>query len=169
LAKEAFEQIKLEMSRIKDPLKRRIVASRRLARVLFVGKRICLTREQRIEAVAVLLSESTSQNQKFAARSLLEIEIGAHGVNQLLEDEAIVKSREDPLVATWRRNVLKRDGYSCRKCRSNDNLCAHHILHWSDSPATRIKVNNGITLCAKCHAAEHEGERVHGLMVANIR
>lgn len=169
MSNDELKQIKIEMSHIKNPAKRRIAACRRLARVFFVNKHLWLTQDQRVQAVAVLLSGNTTQNQKFAARSLLEIEIGAHGVNQLLEDDAVVKSREDPLVADWRRKVLRRDGYRCRGCGSSESLCAHHILYWSDSPATRIKVNNGITLCAKCHAAEHEGERVHGLMVANIR
>jgi hypothetical protein len=131
--------------------------------------KLWLTKEQRIEAVAVLLSENTTQNQKLAARYLLETEIGAHGVNQLLDGEAVVKSRDDPLVLQWRKRVMKRDGYQCQKCGSQTQLCAHHILYWSDSPATRIKVDNGITLCASCHAAEHEGERVHNLLVANIR
>jgi len=73
--------------------------------------------------------------------------------------------RRLPDYRVWRKNVLERDGYSCvrcggkgvvygRRCRSN-GLNAHHILSYKTSPETRYDVDNGITLCNKCHSLFH--------------
>lgn len=62
----------------------------------------------------------------------------------------------------WRRAVYQRDNYTCqccgtRSCKGNGSvkLNAHHILNWRDNIAERYDVNNGITLCEKCHNSFH--------------
>ena len=57
----------------------------------------------------------------------------------------------------WRNKVYERDGYTCQCCHDNKggNLNAHHILNYSEHKDLRIDVNNGITLCNKCHKEFH--------------
>lgn len=57
----------------------------------------------------------------------------------------------------WRTKVFERDKYTCRKCgQVGGMLNAHHITRWVDSPKLRYVVDNGITLCEKCHKLEHK-------------
>jgi hypothetical protein len=55
----------------------------------------------------------------------------------------------------FREKVLWRDGYECQHCGSRYRLQAHHIhpkvQGGSNTP------QNGITLCAVCHKALHQG------------
>lgn len=49
----------------------------------------------------------------------------------------------------WRKAVLDRDGWRCRRCNSGYNLHVHHIRKRSDLRLDTME--NGITLCEKCH------------------
>jgi 5-methylcytosine-specific restriction endonuclease McrA len=54
---------------------------------------------------------------------------------------------------TWRESVFKRDKYTCQKCSSVGGILnAHHILKFSSHP----ELDNGITLCKKCHIDVHK-------------
>jgi len=55
---------------------------------------------------------------------------------------------------TWRQKVLWRDKYICQHCDSKEELQAHHIILKSKGGTNRV--NNGITLCKKCHKELHE-------------
>ncbi len=57
----------------------------------------------------------------------------------------------------WRKSVFGRDNYTCRLCGSGKggNLNAHHIYPWKDYKYLRYDVDNGITLCIKCHRSVH--------------
>jgi hypothetical protein len=55
----------------------------------------------------------------------------------------------------WQQSVLKYDNYTCQKCGSKNHLCTHHINNWSTFKEQRIDINNGITLCNKCHKLIH--------------
>lgn len=81
----------------------------------------------------------------------------------------------------WRHRVFKRDNYTCRKCGSRCGngkrviLHAHHLkplsliigLFRKNFPLLSVEymamkskdlwdINNGITLCRKCHKDEHK-------------
>ena len=57
----------------------------------------------------------------------------------------------------WREKVLKRDDYTCQKCKERgENLISHHIKGWTEYPKLRYKVSNGLTLCKKCHIKMHK-------------
>lgn len=57
----------------------------------------------------------------------------------------------------WRRSVFERDLYSCVFCGAKNGngqhvtLHADHIKPFSLFPNLRLDINNGRTLCKKCH------------------
>jgi len=63
------------------------------------------------------------------------------------------KIRKSFRYKEWREKVFKRDDYTCQACKnkSRGDINAHHIKSFADFPKLRYRVNNGITLCEKCH------------------
>ena len=59
---------------------------------------------------------------------------------------------------TWRKEVYKRDNYICQCCgdKKGGNLNAHHILPYAIYEKSRFDVDNGITMCEKCHILFHK-------------
>lgn len=52
----------------------------------------------------------------------------------------------------WRKSVFERDNYTCKKCgKIGGKIEADHIKRWSDYPEVVFDLNNGQTLCYKCH------------------
>jgi len=62
------------------------------------------------------------------------------------------KIRESKEYKKWRNEVFKRDEYICKMCYNKKRYVeAHHIKKFSEYPELRFDVDNGITLCRKCH------------------
>lgn len=56
----------------------------------------------------------------------------------------------------WRKTIYERDNFTCKKCNvSGGYLEAHHINNFKDFPELRLAIDNGITLCKKCHRQFH--------------
>lgn len=52
----------------------------------------------------------------------------------------------------WRQSVFIRDDYTCQECSERGGkLNADHIKSWAEYPELRYDLNNGRTLCEKCH------------------
>jgi len=57
----------------------------------------------------------------------------------------------------WRESVFARDGWTCKKCnKKGAYLHPHHIKNFSEHPELRFAIDNGITLCKKCHMKFHK-------------
>jgi len=62
--------------------------------------------------------------------------------------------RESIEYKSWRTDVFERDGFICQmpECEKTERyLNAHHIKRFIDYPELRLSIDNGITLCKKCH------------------
>ena len=74
------------------------------------------------------------------------------------------RNYDDPVYKEWRRKVYNRDKRRCQMpgCKSKFKLQAHHIKKWSSAAVLRYDIDNGITLCKKCHkevtGCEHQYE-----------
>lgn len=56
-----------------------------------------------------------------------------------------------PEYREWKRNVFKRDNYTCQRCGAKKNLEAHHVKEKINFPELKYDVENGVTLCHECH------------------
>ena len=65
-------------------------------------------------------------------------------------------NRDSNQYKNWRKNVYERDNYKCVSCGSKEKINAHHILSWNHYSEKRYDVDNGITLCEKCHIKIHQ-------------
>ena len=56
----------------------------------------------------------------------------------------------------WRRTIFVRDDFTCQECgKTHTYVMAHHIQPFSQYPDLIYDLNNGITLCKKCHKKKH--------------
>ena len=93
---------------------------------------------------------------------LREIEDGHYQIVHWYENNGIgetAKKRNNYTYRKWRIAVIERDGKRCSKCGAEDDLQVHHIKSFADRPDLRFRVDNGITLCRKCHKQLHKEKR----------
>ena len=61
----------------------------------------------------------------------------------------------------WREAVFARDNWNCQKTGiKGGKLIPHHILNFAEYPKLRFAIDNGITLCEKCHKVS--GQKLGG-------
>ena len=69
-----------------------------------------------------------------------------------------IKSPKNFRLPKWAKLVKERDEYTCQKCGSKENLQAHHVRPVATHPELSEDVDNGLTLCKKCHSEAHNQE-----------
>jgi len=63
------------------------------------------------------------------------------------------KARNNIEYKDWRKEVFKRDDYTCQVCGARGgSLHAHHINNFADNPELRLDLDNGITICKDHHS-----------------
>lgn len=62
---------------------------------------------------------------------------------------------------SWSATIKNLDNHMCKNCDSKKNIQAHHLRPKNDFPKLCLGLDNGITLCKKCH------EEIHGFRSYN--
>ena len=75
------------------------------------------------------------------------------------ENEKLRKSKQ---YKEWRQSVFERDDYTCQLCAKRGGMLhADHIKPFAYCPDDRFDINNGRTLCIKCHRDTPKIGRAH--------
>lgn len=71
------------------------------------------------------------------------------------EKQVIMRTEE---YKEWRQKVFIRDNYTCQCCgKMTHDVEAHHLDNFADFKEKRLDIDNGITLCKKCHNPNQVG------------
>src|SRR4051812_27352238 len=65
----------------------------------------------------------------------------------------------DPRWQKLRLEILQRDNFTCRKCKSKDKtLHVHHVAYFKDQEPWEYHPDFLLTFCFECHEEEASGE-----------
>lgn len=71
------------------------------------------------------------------------------------------KIRKSIEYRIWREAIFARDNWTCQECgkRGGVYIHAHHIKPFARFPKQRLAIDNGVTLCTKCHRKIHKRKK----------
>lgn len=104
------------------------------------------------------VTKSCGCYQKKLASERAKNKIGPlhHNYNPNLTEEDRLGKRDFTPAKEWKKAVYKKDNYTCQICFDKPNkLNAHHLDGWHWCKEKRFDIDNGITLCIKCHKDFH--------------
>ncbi len=84
----------------------------------------------------------------------LRVKDGTHNFWRGGKTKEAKKIRGGVEYRLWREAVFARDNWTCQNKKCGARCCEihpHHIKPFSDYPELRFAIDNGVTLCAKCH------------------
>lgn len=79
--------------------------------------------------------------------------------NKKYKGDAARRKNRTSMHSRWATKVIQRDSYKCMRCNVSGevaSLQAHHIFPFELFPDKRDEIENGITLCSKCHWEVHD-------------
>lgn len=76
--------------------------------------------------------------------------------DDLTTEEREQLGRYDEMYAHWKNSVKRRDNFTCQCCgQVGGSLVSHHVESYDSAPDKRTDLDNGITLCERCHKDFH--------------
>lgn len=79
---------------------------------------------------------------------------------ELTDEERLLSNRyvsKDKNIYKWRNSIYEKNDYTCQRCfQRGGELNAHHLDGWNWCKEKRFDIDNGITLCVKCHKDFHK-------------
>lgn len=79
--------------------------------------------------------------------------------NHFLTDEDRIRNLDRSLVEgyiVWRKNILKRDKYTCQITGKTGKLVVHHLNSWNIIDKMKNDISNGITILEEIHILFHK-------------
>ncbi len=122
---------------------------------------VCDCGEKKVVAATALVSGYTKSCGCLRKEVLADIKKGIKNNNWKggvsTENE---KARQSYAYENWRKAVLARDNYTCKKCgekaKRTNKLHVHHIRSFASNPKLRTEIKNGVCLCQHCHLSFHQ-------------
>ena len=147
-----------------DTLKTRKSCSRECASEMKKGKPswnkgVSLTEEHKEKARQTRIKNGSF---KLTEEQKIQRSCTARGISREEWDGFVISERQQDWgseeAGEWRKLVFERDDYTCQDCGDRGvYLEAHHIKEWINYPELRLDVDNGLTLCKKCHNKTKRG------------
>jgi len=103
-------------------------------------------------------------------KRFLETHSGEHNANWkggITPHNKRLRSSEE--YRKWRDGIFRRDNWTCQECGArcgngaNVRLAAHHVKPFATFPDLRFRVDNGTTLCLKCHNKQPKGKQIYNI------
>lgn len=104
-----------------------------------------------LECECVKCGSFSVKTLKNAGRGCRECSIA----ERTIADQSTLRAQRNK-TRSWRKEVLKRDDYTCLNCGASDDLVAHHIESFASNEELRCVLSNGATLCQECHIDFHK-------------
>lgn len=78
--------------------------------------------------------------------------------NPNLSLEERITNRKYNEYYEWRKKIYKNNNFTCQSCGDDKggNLIAHHLNSYRVNKKLRTSLENGVTLCKKCHKLFHD-------------
>jgi hypothetical protein len=79
-----------------------------------------------------------------------------------IKDRSLIKdplhsARQSKKMREWEQAIFTRDNFTCQSCGAVDvHLVAHHLKGFTKHPDIGFNLDNGKTLCEKCHRKAHK-------------
>ena len=87
----------------------------------------------------------------------ISIRVGKYSLKAIRDKDY----RNTAFYRDWRLSVFTRDCFTCQHCLTKGGcLEAHHIKPYKTFKESRFDLNNGITLCKKCHKDKHTSKEI---------
>ena len=93
-----------------------------------------------------------SENMKKHAVHLTGSEHGMWKGGVTSERQSLMTKK---LYKDWKLAIFEHDNFTCLKCNCKNDLNTHHIFNYNDNKEKSLDLDNGVTLCGKCHRKFH--------------